>query len=266
MPLIDKTLINAAGEVRSQDFEQEEYVDIHKTGNFRFPDFTTVGITDGLVGYWPLNKDVKDYSGNNNHGVLTGATPTTGRAGGAYNFNYVNLDRITMDSVSFHNVTNAVTISAMVKSNNIAQPQNIVSRNGPYFLRINNSKIRCAILAGGEWIFQEGSITLQSNTWYHLVMTYDGTTMKGYVNSVLDVNAPKSGALSGADNPLFIGYTTVEGEQAAFNGIIDEVKIFNRALTAKEVRLEYNTMFNSEVQVEKNTGTLFAKDLINYEE
>lgn len=97
-------------------------------------------------------------------------------------------------------------------------------------------------------------------------MTYDGTTMKGYVNSVLDVNAPKSGALSGADNPLFIGYTTVEGEQAAFNGIIDEVKIFNRALTAKEVRLEYNTMFNSEVQVEKNTGTLFAKDLINYEE
>ncbi len=54
-----------------------------------------------------------------------------------------------MDSVSFHNVTNAVTISAMVKSNNIAQPQNIVSRNGPYFLRINNSKIRCAIYAAG---------------------------------------------------------------------------------------------------------------------
>lgn len=265
MPLINKTLINAAGEVRSQDFEQEEYRDIHKTGNFRFPEFTTVGITDGLVGYWPLNKDVKDYSGNNNHGVLTGATPTTGRAGGAYNFNYTNLDRITIDSVSFHNVTDAVTISAMVKSNNIDQPQNIVSRNGPYFLRINNSKIRCAIYAAGEWIFQEGSITLQSNTWYHLVMTYDGSRVKGYVNSVLDVDVAKNGALTVSDNPLFIGYTTVSGEQTAFNGIIDEVKIFNRALTAKEVRLEYNTMFNSEVQVEKNSGTLFAKDLINFE-
>ncbi len=51
MSLINKTLINAAGEVRSQDFEQEGHRDIHKTGNFRFPEFTTVGITDGLVGY-----------------------------------------------------------------------------------------------------------------------------------------------------------------------------------------------------------------------
>ena len=80
------------------------------------------------------------------------------------------------------------------------------------------------------------------------------------------LNVDKTGALSVSDNPLFIGYTTVSGgEQAAFNGIIDEVKIFNRALTAKEVRLEYNTMFNSEVQVEKVSGTLFAKDLINFE-
>ena len=265
MPLINKTLINAAGEVRSQDFEQLNNVDIHKTGNFRFPEFTTVGISNGLVGYWPLNKDVKDYSGNKNHGVLTGATPTTGRAGGAYNFNYANLDRITIDSVSSHNVTNAVTISAMVKSNNMTQDQNIVSRNEQYFLRINNSKIRCAIYAGGTLIYPEGSITLQSNTWYHLVMTYDGSRVKGYVNSVLDVDVYKTGALSDSDNPLFIGYTTVSEEQAAFNGIIDEVKIFNRALTAKEVRLEYNTMFNSEVQVEKDSGTLFAKDLINFE-
>lgn len=97
-------------------------------------------------------------------------------------------------------------------------------------------------------------------------MTYDGTTMKGYVNSVLDVNVANNGALSDSDNPLFIGYTTVGEEQAAFNGIIDEVKIFDRALTAKEVKLEYNTMFNNEVQVEKTTGTLFAKDLINFEE
>ena len=96
-------------------------------------------------------------------------------------------------------------------------------------------------------------------------MTYDGSRVKGYVNSVLDVDVAKTGALIVSDNPLFIGYTTVSGEQAAFNGIIDEVKIFNRALTAKEVRLEYNTMFNSEVQVEKNSGTLFAKDLINFE-
>lgn len=264
MPKVTIMSMNKQGEVRSPEFEQASNNDIRKNGTFRFPEYTTVGITNGLVGYWPLNDNANDYSGNGNHGTITGATKTAGRVGGAYNFNYASKHMIKVPKVSFHNVSGGVTISAMVRSNNISQAQNIVSRNGPYFLRINNSRIRCAINSGSSWTFVEGTIPLVSNQWYHLVMTYDGSRIKGYVNSVLDVNTAKTGSRSTTDNPFYIGYTEVEGEQAAFNGIIDEVKIFNRALTEKEVKLEYNTMFNSEVQV-ANDGTVFARDLINFE-
>ena len=48
-----------------------------------------------------------------------------------------------------------------------------------------------------------------------------------------------------------------------FDGIISNLKIFNRALTDEEVAIEYNTMFNGEVQIH-NSGTIFAKDIIQY--
>jgi hypothetical protein len=47
--------------------------EVHETGTANFEDFSTVGITDGLVGYWQLNNDVKDYSGNNYNGTNNGA-------------------------------------------------------------------------------------------------------------------------------------------------------------------------------------------------
>jgi hypothetical protein len=236
--------------------------EIHETGIANFEDFSTVGITDGLIGYWPLNKNAKDYSGNNNDGTIIGAVNTSGFVDGAYSFNYTNLDRISLSTFNNLNFNQGVTISAFIKSNDITKSQNIVSRNGPYFLRITGSTIRCAILSG-TWIFVNGTIPLQSNTWYHLVLTYDQVKVKGYVNGVLDVNADKTGVLNSSASHLFIGYTTAVGEQSAFDGIIDEVKIFNRALTAEEIQIEYNTMFNNEVQIHKN-GTLYAKNIIQY--
>jgi hypothetical protein len=236
--------------------------EIHETGITNFEDFSTVGISDGLVGYWPLDKNAKDYSGNNNDGTIIGAVNTSGFVDGAYSFNYTNLDRISLSTFNNLNFNQGVTISAFIKSNDITKSQNIVSRNGPYFLRITGSTIRCAILSG-TWIFVNGTIPLQSNTWYHLVLTYDQVKVKGYVNGVLDVNADKTGVLNSSASHLFIGYTTAVGEQSAFDGIIDEVKIFNRALTAEEIQIEYNTMFNNEVQIHKN-GTLYAKNIIQY--
>jgi hypothetical protein len=90
----------------------------------------------------------------------------------------------------------------------------------------------------GTWIFVNGSITLSSNTWYNLVLTYDQSTVKGYVNTVLDVNSVKTGSpIWGSLNS--IGYTT-GGEDAPSVTNIANAMIYNRALTAEEITQNFN--------------------------
>ena len=106
----------------------------------------------------------------------------------------------------------------------------------PFFLIITSSTIRCAVYTG-TWIFVNGNITLSSNVWYNLVLTYDQVFVKGYVNGVLDVNSAKTGTpvWGGA---IRLGYTT-GGEDAPSVTNIAVAQIYNRALTAAEVSQNY---------------------------
>ncbi len=193
-----------------------------------------------LIGWWNFNEgDARDISGYGNNGTITGAIFTDGvpgTGGSALEFNGGN-DRVAFGNPANTRITTAVTISAWINSNDISLSQNVVSRNGPYFLRVTNSTLRSGIYTG-TWIFRNGTTVLSSNTWYHLTMTYNGASMKGYVNGQLDIDDVKTGELMSFSN-LFIGYTTAGGEQAPFYGIIDDVRIYSRALTASEIQTLY---------------------------
>jgi hypothetical protein len=176
-----------------------------------------------------------DLSGNNYNGTLVnGPTFLPNQNGGIFNFDYVD------DYVSIGNnlgSPSTFTLNAWVRSSNISQPQNIFNGNPPFFLRITSSTIRCAVYTG-TWIFVNGSITLSSNTWYNLVLTYDQSTVKGYVNGVLDVNSVKTGTpIYGALNTL--GFTT-GGEDAPSVTNIAVAQVYNRALSATEIAQNYN--------------------------
>ena len=93
-----------------------------------------------------------------------------------------------------------------------------------------------------------------------MVATYDGATMKIYLDGHLDIQQSHTGTITAATNPLYIGKSFTNEE---FPGYIKEVKIFNRALTEEEIKIEYNTMFNNEVQIHES-GVLYAKDLKQY--
>ena len=78
---------------------------------------------------------------------------------------------------------------------------------------------------------------LQTNKWYHVVVVWDGSLMRSYVNGALDLVDDSSGTIaSGPDINLMISH-----QSSSFNGIIDEVRIYNRALSAEEIRYHYNS-------------------------
>jgi hypothetical protein len=176
-----------------------------------------------------------DLSRNGNTGTLANGPTFSGTNGGTIVFDYIN-DAIT----GFGNLgtPSTFTLSAWVRSSNIAQSQNIFNANPPFFLRITSSTMRCCVYTG-SWIFVNGSITLSSNVWYNLVLTYDQSFVKGYVNGVLDVNSVKTGVPVWGATFQGLGWTT-GGEDAPSVTNIAIASIYNRTLPHSEILQNYN--------------------------
>ena len=79
-----------------------------------------------------------------------------------------------------------------------------------------------------------GPTALTANTWAHLAATYDGVTMRLYVNGVQVASRAQTGAIATSTNPLQIGGDSIYGQY--FAGLIDEVRVYNRALSAPRSR------------------------------
>lgn len=183
------------------------------------------------------NTQIKDMSGLGNDGTINGATISYDNTGG----NMVFAQGTQRIDVSKTNLppTNSFTLSAWAYCTNLTNDQNIISRNGPYFMRLSGAKVRFNVLAGGTWLFQAGTTTLSNNTWYNYSMTYDGASFIGYINGVQEFNVGKTGTVT-SDGTLYIGYTPIGGEQSGFDGKIPIAQIYNRALNATEVLQNFN--------------------------
>jgi hypothetical protein len=202
-------------------------------------------VRDGLVLYLDAanpksypgsGTSVTDLSFLGNGGTLVNGTTYSSAEGGSFVFDGVN------DAINCNNpgLPQTFTVSSWVKCTNVAASNNIVSKNGPYFMRIVNSVVRFNVLTSiGSWLFQNGTTTLINNVWYNLVMVYDGVFFKGYINSNIEFSTVKTGDIQ-SNSALYIGYTPAGGEQAGFNGNIAQVSIYHRALTVEEIKQNFN--------------------------
>jgi hypothetical protein len=233
--------------------------EIHETGIANFEDFSTVGITDGLVAYYPLDKNAYDYAGLNGEGTINGATNVGGIINGAYNFNGTS-NFISLNSEGLPYGSSPGTISAWGKTNTISAGfQWLISYGSPTL-----SQARFVGLSNSTFYFggYGNDVTFpgaQVNEWFHICGVYDGTTAYLYINGNLVSSAAKS--WNTVQSVARIG-RQVNTASEYFNGVIDDVKIFNRALTAEEIKIEYNYGKN-EVQIHES-GVVYAKDLEQY--
>lgn len=206
-------------------------------------------ITTGLTGHWTLNEGTGttagDSSGNSNTGsILNGALWTTGKMGQALDFDGVN-DRVIVSSSATLAPTNALTLSAWIRPDSVTATQFIINKaistsaNGDYFLVLRNTGVLGIVVNSGVEGARTGNTALTTNTWYHVVGTWDGSNLRMYLNGVADsIAQPLSGTMANNGDNLGIG-ASATGVRP-FNGLIDDVRVYNRALSATDVMNLYN--------------------------
>jgi hypothetical protein len=202
-----------------------------------------------LSAWFPGDGNPNDISGNNNTGTLGGSTTfTNGKVGQAFQFNGDNTSTVTVPDSGSLRASNALTIDAWI--NPSAASGDIAYRgcfgNGncqPYgllFTGFTQTSGRVVLSLGNETTFERltSGTPIPFNTYTHVTGTYDGTTMRLYINGVFDISKTTTiGTLNQSSTlPLFIG----QGADGVFSGAIDELEIFKRALSSAEIYAIYN--------------------------
>ena len=115
----------------------------------------------------------------------------------------------------------------------------IYKGNDNYYLEAtssNASKPDAGLIAGGAYADVYGTTVLPANTWSYLAETYDGSTVRLYVNGTQVGSVAHTGAITTSTNQLQIGGDSLYGQY--FAGMIDDVRIYNTALTAAQIQAD----------------------------
>ncbi|MBN1182348.1 MAG: PD40 domain-containing protein, partial [Bacteroidales bacterium] len=206
-----------------------------------------------LIAYYPFNGDATDASGNGNNGTVSGATLTTDRFGNensAYHFagnssvsHYIEIP----DDESISNLSR-FSISVWINEDgNATDDGGIVWKfwdgvNGEYGIQsyITPQTYGVGIYQTNR-LFSKEKIAF--NQWRHLVSTWDGNTIKLYIDGVLDTSTIYINSSTGnSGDPLYIGIKGAPERYNSkdFNGDIDDVRLYNRAIIESEIDSLYH--------------------------
>jgi hypothetical protein len=212
--------------------------------------YTPIGratLTEGLVGYWSFDDWAdpgRDDSDNGNDGTVYGAAWTAGKFGGALSFDGVD-DYVSVPDDAALDVLGDITISAWVYLTRAGLYQAIVTKcvsggaqNNPFDFRTTWHAEPDLAFVRADAIAHErvyGSVALATGQWYHVSVRVENNIPDFYVNGFITrkyadttfTRTPTANA-----NPLLIGG---RDDGLYFNGLIDEVRIYNRALSGSEI-------------------------------
>ncbi len=235
------------------------FVCLFLIGSFQLG-FVSFNCTAEPIGLWHFDEGngitVNDFSGNTNTGTLINMNPLTdwvdGKFGMGLEFDGDNDYIEAPDSSSLDTITSEITLIVWVKPFITAKQAMIekwlyglgISERSFVLYSSADGKINFELSADGTsvnaiWLISEN--TLDNNIWSHVAVTSDGTTVKIYINGEQDPNIENSPAgINPSNANLHFGrWWTDDQWYDPFNGIIDEVKIYNHALSSEEILADY---------------------------
>jgi len=208
----------------------------------------------GLGAYWKFDEGsgstAADSSGHNNNGTITGTAWTTdSKTGQALSFSGSSGQYVEVPTSASLTPTSGITISAWIKRNSTG-PQNQwpriidkhTSGHGPYQIYLyNNTNHLGAFFQGTSstsgdvdsgWLVPAGQ-------WTHIAVTYDGANIRFYGNGALQFTKSYTGGIYNSQQENVVIGAAVNHGSGFFNGIIDEVRISNRAFSDAEITQLY---------------------------
>jgi len=208
----------------------------HKGDVWSFKTLPDIPIVDpSFLGWWKLDEGqgttAVDWSGHDNHGTLIGDPQwVAGNDGDA-----LELDG-SGDWVDYGNklqITDAITIACWINPAGLTGDRGFVARNGAYAFKSSSNHLR--FTTPGILDHDALNATLQVGTWQHVAVTFRPEQTAGavfYINGV-EMERLNSSAMSAGTGPFLVG-NNQWGQ--TFTGLIDDVRVYNKILTAEELR------------------------------
>jgi tetratricopeptide (TPR) repeat protein len=209
----------------------------------------------GLIGWWKLDetsgRDVADSSGNGNIGKILNGEPkwqtSGGKIGGALLFDGKG-DYVHIANESNFDFAGEVTVAAWIKVNQFDKEWQAIVTKGDSSWRLQRHQDTGAIEfactglqvpGGSPYGGLYGNKAVNDGKWHHIAGVYDGEKMYIYIDKIVDVSQPASGAIATNDQPVFIG-ENAEMTGRFWNGLIDDVRVYNYALSEGQITALYN--------------------------
>jgi hypothetical protein len=208
-------------------------------------------VPSGSVAWWSAESNANDLIGTNNGTLRGGITFAPGEVGQAFNFDGVSGSVLVPDVPALH-FTNAITIEAWINprswgvtfreivskwfgsGNQLSFTTSIATSGQAYFLVSSTGQTSAQ---GVDYMVVYTANTIPVNQWSHFAATYDGSSLKIYLNGALENQVPWAEGIFPGTAPLVIGECYSE---SLFDGLIDEPTLYNRALSANEIEEIYN--------------------------
>ncbi|MBF0614511.1 MAG: tandem-95 repeat protein [Magnetococcales bacterium] len=212
-------------------------------------EITLLSVTPtGLVGYYPFAGHARDESGQGRHGTVNGATLTTDRIGAANQaYRFASTGHwIDTGYSQATELTNTATIAAWVQSDLAGSetPTRVWASNGGGWGRKGWScgakhgdtrNVRFHWQSAGDVMLDTTSRPLQAGQWVHVTCVATASRLQIYINGVLDIETPISTQSVNNGNRVWIGSNPVVSS-ANFVGAVDDLTLYNHALTPDEIR------------------------------
>ena len=204
----------------------------------------------GLVSWWRADANALDSAGANHGTLQNGATFGPGRFGQAFSFDGVD-DQIQVAHNANLNAGTAITIAAWVNAASAGHARSIAQKRsagnlGGYTFETTAAPygpdygLQFVVWMNGSYqILQTPTSVLQPGVWHHVAATFDGAMMRIFVDGTERAAVVSLGTIDATTDPFVIGRNVVI-PSFAWHGLLDEIEVYGRTLSAAEIQTLFN--------------------------